>query len=142
MKNKIENLYNSDNDLAYNSLLELEIISTESDEVYNYFDNFLDLINSNETLKIIRGFRLICSVAKYDKLNKINDNIDIILKVFDSDNGIVIRQCLKYINQILLYKIELNDCFEFKLRNMYILKYKSSMQSLIKKDIDDILSNM
>lgn len=142
MKNKIENLYNSDNDLAYNSLLELEIISTESDEVYNYFDNFLDLINSNETLKIIRGFRLICCVAKYDKLNKINDNIDIILKVFDSDNGIVIRQCLKYINQILLYKIELKDCFEFKLRNMYILKYKSSMQSLIKKDIDDILSNM
>lgn len=77
-----------------------------------------------------------------DKLNKINDNIDTILKVFDSDNGVIIRQCLKYINQILLYKVELNDVIDNKLKNIEITKYKESMQSLIRKDIDNIVSNM
>ncbi len=77
-----------------------------------------------------------------DKLNKINDNIDTILKVFDSDNGVIIRQCLKYINQILLYKVELNDVIDNKLKNIEVTKYKESMQSLIRKDIDNIVSNM
>ena len=45
MKDKINNLYSNDNDLSYKSLLDLEIISTESDEVYNYFDDFINLIN-------------------------------------------------------------------------------------------------
>lgn len=142
MMDKVNNLYSNDNDLAYQSLLDLEIISIESDEVYNYFDNFLELINSNETYKMIRGFRMICSITKYDNLNKINNNINIILKVFDSDNGVIIRQCLKYINQILLYKVELNDVIDNKLKNIEITKYKESMQSLIRKDIDNIVSNM
>lgn len=138
----IKNLYNKDPNLAYKSLLELELISIESDILYNYFDEFFELINSSDTYKIIRGFRLICSIAKYDKLNKINNNIDNILVVFNSSNGVIIRQCLKYINHILLYKIELNDVIEKKLRSIDISKYKDSMQSLIEKDINNILSNM
>lgn len=142
IEENIKNLYNKDPNLAYKSLLELELVSTESDILYNYFDMFLELINSNDTYKIIRGFRLICSITKYDNLNKINNNIDNILKVFDSSNGVIIRQCLKYINQILLYKIELNGVIENKLRSIDISKYNDSLQSLIKKDIDYIISNM
>ena len=34
MKEKINNLYNKDNNIAYKTLLELEIITTESNELY------------------------------------------------------------------------------------------------------------
>ena len=39
MKEKIKKLYNEDNNSAYKTLLELETISTESNELYNYFNN-------------------------------------------------------------------------------------------------------
>lgn len=38
MKEKLENLYNEDNNSAYKTLLELETITTESNELYSYFE--------------------------------------------------------------------------------------------------------
>ena len=76
MKEKIKNLYNEDNNSAYKTLLELETITTESNELYNYFNEFLKMLNNEKTFIRVRGFRLICSLAKWDNENKINKNID------------------------------------------------------------------
>lgn len=62
-----------------------------------------------------------------------------ILKELDDDMGVAIRQCLLKINLILIYKIELSDIIENKLRNLDLSKYKDSMQTLIKKDIENVL---
>ena len=62
MKEKIKNLYNEDNNSAYKTLLELEIITTESNELYNYFNEFLKMLNNEKTFIRVRGFRLICSL--------------------------------------------------------------------------------
>ena len=67
MKEKIKNLYNEDNNSAYKTLLELETITTESNELYNYFNEFLKMLNNEKTFIRVRGFRLICSLAKWDK---------------------------------------------------------------------------
>lgn len=80
MKEKIENLYNKDNNSAYKTLLDLEVITTESNELYSYFDLLLKMLNDKRTFIRVRGFRLICCLAKWDTENKINDNIDIILR--------------------------------------------------------------
>lgn len=66
MKDKIENLYNEDNSSAYKTLLELETITTESNELYNYFNEFLEMLNNEKTFIRVRGFRLICSLAKWN----------------------------------------------------------------------------
>lgn len=71
MKEKLENLYNEDNNSAYKTLLELEIITTESNELYSYFKDLLEMLNDEETFIRVRGFRLICSLAKWDNENKI-----------------------------------------------------------------------
>lgn len=136
MKKKIENLYNEDNSSAYKTLLELETISAESNELYNYFNEFLEMLNNEKTFIRVRGFRLICSLAKWDNKNKINKNIDTILKELEDKNETSVRQCLEKLNLILIYKIELTDIIENKIRNLDLSKYKESMQSLIKKDID------
>lgn len=142
MKEKIKNLYNEDNNSAYKTLLELETISTESNELYNYFNEFLKMLNNEKTFIRVRGFRLICSLAKWDNENKINKNIDIILKELEDEKGTSVRQCLEKLNLILMHKIELTDIIENKVRNLELSKYKESMQFLIKKDIDYILKHL
>lgn len=142
MKEKIKKLYNEDNNSAYKTLLELEIIATESNELYNYFNEFLKMLNNEKTFIRVRGFRLICSLAKWDNENKINKNIDIILKELEDEKGTSVRQCLEKLNLILMHKIELTDIIENKVRNLELSKYKESMQFLIKKDIDYILKHL
>ncbi|MBQ7105397.1 MAG: SufBD protein [Bacilli bacterium] len=142
MKEKIKNLYNEDNNSAYKTLLELETITTESNELYNYFNEFLKMLNNEKTFIRVRGFRLICSLAKWDNENKINKNIDIILKELEDEKGTSVRQCLEKLNLILMHKIELTDIIENKVRNLELSKYKESMQFLIKKDIDYILKHL
>ena len=142
MKEKIENLYNEDNNSAYKTLLELETITTESNELYNYFNEFLNMLNNSKAFIRVRGFRLICCLAKWDNENKINNNIDIILKELEDDKGTSVRQCLEKLNLILMYKIELTDVIDNKVRNLDLSNYKESMQSLIKKDIDYILEHL
>ena len=63
-KRKIKNLYNKDNNSAYETLLELEELSVDSNELYPYFDAFLSMLKSEKTFMRVRGFRLICSLAK------------------------------------------------------------------------------
>lgn len=142
MKEKIKNLYNENNNSAYKTLLELETITTESNELYNYFNEFLKMLNNEKTFIRVRGFRLICSLAKWDNENKINKNIDIILKELEDEKGTSVRQCLEKLNLILMHKIELTDIIENKVRNLELSKYKRSMQFLIKKDIDYILKHL
>lgn len=142
MKEKIENLYNEDNNSAYKTLLELETMTTESNELYNYFDEFLKMLNNEKTFIRVRGFRLICSLAKWDNENKININIDIILSELEDEKGTSVRQCLEKLNLILMYKVELTDIIENKIRSLNLSKYKESMQSLIKKDVDYILEHL
>lgn len=142
MKEKIENLYNEDNNIAYKTLLELETMTTESNDLYNYFNEFLKMLSNEKTFIRVRGFRLICSLAKWDNENKINKNIDIILCELEDEKGTSVRQCLEKLNLILMYKIELTDIIENKIRNLDLSKYKESMQTLIKKDIDYILEHL
>lgn len=142
MKDKINDLYNSNNNLAYKTLLDLETITTESNELYNYFDELLGMINNDKTFIRVRGFRLICSLAKCDSENKINKNINLILTELEDEKGTSVRQCLGKINLILIYKPELSEIIENKLKLIDISRYKESMQSLIKKDIDYIIEHL
>lgn len=142
MIEKIESLYNEDNQSAYKVLLELEIITTDSNELYPYFDFFLEMFNSDKTFIRVRGFRLICGLAKWDKDNKINNNINIILRELEDEKGTSVRQCLGKLNLILIYKPELSEVVEKKIRSLDLSKYRESMRDLIKKDIDYLLNNL
>lgn len=142
MQEKIKKLYDKNQKDAYNNLLELEALTTESDELYIYFDELLEMLNNEKTSVRVRAFRLICSLAKWDKENKIERNIDYILKELDESTSTSVRQCLNKLNLILIYKPELSYIVEKKLKNLELSKYNESMQSLIKRDIASILENI
>ncbi|MCQ2972656.1 MAG: hypothetical protein MJ209_05230 [archaeon] len=97
------------------------------------------MLKSEKTFMRVRGFRLICSLAKWDSDLKINSNIDEILNVFENEKSTAIRQYLEKIDLILMYKKELKDIIKNKLTNIDLSNHKESMQTLIKKDIEHIL---
>ena len=142
MDNKIRILLDKDDKVAYKTLIELEKELSESNNFYNYFNEFLNMLTNDKTFVRVRGFRLICACAKWDSNNKINNNIDLILNELDDDTSTSVRQCLDKVNLMLLYKPELSTIIELKLKQLDLSKYKESMQSLIKKDIDLIIKRI
>ena len=65
-----------------------------------------------------------------------------ILNVLEDEKGTSVRQCLEKLSLILMYKIELTEVIKNKIKNLDLSKYKESMQSLIRKDIKYIYSNL
>lgn len=121
---------------------EIENSIEESELLYEYFDEVKNMLYDEKSYIKMCGFRIICKLSKWDKDNKINDIIDVLLQVLDDEKPTIVRLCLSALNNLLLYKIDLSDKVESKLKNIDLSKYKDSMSPLIKKDIDYILEHI
>lgn len=139
LDNMIRKLEDKDDKVAYSNLLELEKFTEQSDAIYEYFDIFLEMLDNEKSFIRVRGFRLICKNAKWDKYNKIDDSIDKILQELNDEKPTSVRQCLKAIEEIIMYKPNLKYTIKEKLLKINYLNYKDSMQSLIFKDVEKIL---
>ena len=139
----IAGLQSKNNKEAYQLLMQLEIQATESDALYQYFDDFVGLLNSKSSYVRTRGFRLACSQARWDIDDKIDKNLDILLCMLDDKKPITIRQCLDALHMVVIYKPDsVADKINAKLKSMDLSKYNDSMISLIEKDINDLRKSM
>ena len=121
---------------------EIESSIDESKLLYEYFDDIKNMLLDEKSHIKMWGFRIICKLSKWDKDNKIKNIIDILLQVLDDEKPTIVRLCLSSLNDLLLYKIDLKEKVENKLKSMDLSKYKDSMKPLIQKDIDCILSQL
>lgn len=121
---------------------EIESSIDESKLLYEFFDDIKKMLLDEKSYIKMRGFRIICKLSKWDNDNKINNNIDILLQVLDDEKPTIVRQCLSSLNNLLLYKIDLSEKVENKLKKLDLSKYKDTMKPLIKKDIDFILKQL
>lgn len=142
MKEMILALYDREDKIAYQTLQQLEKISEESNKVYFFIEEFLEMLKNEKSYIRVRGFRLICKNAKWDDKNKINSNIELILSLLEDKKAYVIRQCVQVIKELLLAKPELREKIKEKLLHIDYLKYPESMQSLIWKDVDTLLKQI
>ena len=131
---QIEMLTCSDNKQAYKALKELLLVCEKSDDLYMYFDEFVDMMN-NKTNSFVRtrGLRLIAHHAKWDKENKVNSIIGQWLRHIEDEKPITARQCIKDVIVIAKYKPELIDIILNALENLDKI-YDDSMQKLVYKD--------
>ena len=99
MENLIQNLYNLDNKIAYSCLKELEVISYTSNEVYKFFETFVEMLDNKNSYIRTRGIVLISSNAKWDIDNKINSIIQqIITDILSQD---IFIQCFLLLKHFL-----------------------------------------
>lgn len=136
--NIIESLQSKNDKESYQLLLQLEMQASKSNVLYGYFDEFIALLNHKKSLVRTRGFRLVCSQAQWDTENKLEKNLDILLCMLDDEKSTAVRQCLAALHTVILYKPDLSEKIEVKLNTMDLSKYKDSMISLIKRDMEEL----
>jgi len=135
----IKVLYSKNVKEAYSILLELEQISEKNNVLYDYTDEFFKMMNDENSYIRVRGYRLLCKQAKWDKFNKINQKIEKILAETEDEKPIAARQKLNALIDIVLNKPELNKKMKQRISSMNISKYKENMRELILNDIENLL---
>ncbi len=131
---KVDMLVCSNNKQAYNVLKELLEISQQCNDLYPYFDTFVEMMNNKDNSYIrTRGLRLIAYNSKWDINNQVNSIIEEWLKHIEEEKPITARQCIKDTVIIAKNKPELIEIILEKLEKMNVI-YDDSMQSLIYKD--------
>ena len=138
----ITGLQNKNDKEAHQLLLQLESRSAVTDELYDYFDDFLGLLKGKSSYVRTRGVRLICAQTQWDHENKIEQNIDALLSILDDEKPTAVRQCLAALHNVVLYQPKLSEFIEIKLDQMDLSKYKDSRSPLIQKDIDELRNMM
>ena len=134
----IAGLQNKKDTEAHQLLLKLEAQSADSDELYGYFDEFLELMKSKSSFVRTRGFRLACAQAKWDVDEKIEKNLDRLLSMLNDQKPTAVRQCLAALHIVVLYKPNLAERIGGNLDTIDLSKYKDSMSPLIQKDIEEL----
>ena len=134
----IDGLQNKKDTEAHQLLLQLEAQSADSDELYGYFDEFLELMKSKSSFVRTRGFRLACAQAKWDVDEKIEKNLDRLLSMLNDQKPTAVRQCLAALHIVVLYKPNLAERIGGNLDTIDLSKYKDSMSPLIQKDIEEL----
>lgn len=132
-------LYSNDVTLAYKTLKEMEKTTLNSDEYYPYIKEFIDMVNSDKYTLRVRGFRMICVLAKWDNDKIIDESIDDILFIFEDVKPTAIRQAFEYIRFLFPYKKELSEKVRQKVLSIDLSKFKDTMKPLIEKDIENAL---
>lgn len=131
---QVEMLVCADNKQAYKIWKELLNISEKCNDLYPYFDKFVDMMDDHTNSHIrTRGLRLIAYNAKWDTDSKVNNIINQWLKHIEDEKPITARQCIKDVVIIAKYKPELIDVILEALVK-YEKIYDDSMQNLIFKD--------
>jgi|GEM_PF-728580 len=135
----IQMLEAKDTSAAYKALQELEKISDETGLIYAYTEKFVNMINSDKYVLRVRGFRLFCKQAKWDRDNILDENIDAALRILNDEKPTAVRQALAALSDVVRYKSDLREIVKKAVSDINYLRYKDTMHSLIAKDIQVVL---
>jgi hypothetical protein len=138
MSDYVQKLIQNDNQEAFQELTRQQEICVSSNELYPYFEEYLSLLTSESSFKRIRGFRMICVLAKYDTLNLWEKHFEEIKKVFFPANGVEWRKHLESLSYLKNAKPFVFENFILFLTNFNRSALKPSMQELIEKDLDKL----
>ena len=118
--------------------------SQETDEWYEYFDDFATLLDHPTSLVRNRALYILAANAQWDEENRFDKIISDYLTHVTDEKPITARQCVKALAQVGVAKPQYIPRIVFCLKAADLSKYKDSMRPLIEKDIEEterILTN-
>ena len=119
--------------------------SQETDEWYEYFDDFASLLNHPKSLVRNRALHILAANIQWDEENRFDSIVCDYLTHITDEKPITARQCIKALAQVGLAKPQYIPQILSCLRSADLSRYKDSMRPLIEKDIaetEKILSDM
>ena len=109
--------------------------SKDTDEWYEYFDEFASLLNHPKSLVRNRVLHILATNAQWDNENRFDAIISEYLAHVTDDKPITARQCIKALAQIGVAKPQYIPRILLCLHEADLSKYKDSMRPLIEKDM-------
>ncbi len=131
-----------DTKCAYDTLLELERLSDESDCLYPYTERFADMTEDRAYAVRCRGFRLFCRQARWDDGGVIDRCLDRALAILEDEKPTAVRQALAALLELVPYKRALWPVIRARVEAMDLNRYRDTMAPLIEKDIRRLLDAM
>ena len=116
--------------------------SKETDEWYEYFEEFASLLNHPKSLVRNRILYILAANAKWDVDNKFDAIIDDFLTHITDEKPITARQCVKALAQVGEAKPQYISRIISCLQSADLSKYKDSMRPLIEKDIEETIGKL
>lgn len=109
--------------------------SQDTDEWYEYFDEFASLLNHPKSLVRNRVLYILAANAQWDDENRFDALLSDYLTHVTDEKPITARQCIKALAQVGKAKPQYIPRILSCLREADLTKYKDSMRPLIEKDI-------
>ena len=135
MKEILLKLTSKDDKYAYAIADKIISESQDSDEWYEYFDDFASLLNHPNSLVRNRVLYILVANAQWDDKNRFDAILDDYLAHITDEKPITARQCIKALIQIGKAKPKYIPKIMLSLQNADLSQYKDSMRPLIEKDI-------
>lgn len=131
----IANLTSKDDKFACGFADKIISESQETDEWYEYFDDFARLLRHPKSLVRNRALHILAANAQWDEENRFDAILPDFLAHVTDEKPITARQCIKALSQVGRAKPQYIPRILSSLRNADLSKYKDSMRPLIEKDI-------
>ena len=109
--------------------------SQETDEWYEYFDDFASLLDHPKSLVRNRILYILAANVQWDEEERFGSILSDYLTHIKDEKPITARQCVKALVQVGLAKPQYIPEILSHLRSADLSKYKESMRPLIEKDI-------
>ena len=142
MSHILDALQDKDDKKAYALSKEIAARSAVSEEYLSCFDGFAGLLTAKSSYVRTRGFCLCCAQARWDKTGQLKRALPAMLTLLHDEKPTVVRQCLKALHEVVLYRPELCETIRAEVEAMDLSRYKDSMSPLIQKDMDELLNRM
>lgn len=111
--------------------------SKETDEWYEYFDDFASLLDHPKSLVRNRVLYILAANAQWDEENRFEQILSDFLAHITDEKPITARQCIKALVQVGLAKPQYIPRILSSFRNADLSKYQDSMRPLIEKDMEE-----
>lgn len=135
MKEILLKLTSKDDKYAYAIADKIISESQDSDEWYEYFDDFASLLNHPNSLVRNRVLYILAANAQWDDENRFDAILDDYLAHIMDEKPITARQCIKALAQVGKAKPQyiprIIDCFH----SANLSVYRDSMRPLIERDM-------
>ena len=109
--------------------------SQETDEWYDYFDDFASLLNHPKSLVRNRALYILAANAQWDEENRFDFIFSDFLAHVTDEKPITARQCIKALSQVGTAKPQYIPRILSCLQSADLSIYKDSMRPLIEKDM-------
>ena len=136
-ENIIASLTAKDNKHACATAEKIISESQESDEWYEYFDEFAALLNHPKSLVRNRAIHILAANAKWDTENRFDFILSDFFSHITDEKPITARQCIKALVQIGSEKPQYITRILLALQEADLSEYKDSMRPLIERDMEE-----